>query len=448
MIRSWLCLALLCFAVGRVGAQGAPPADTPGQPPAEGQAREWTPEKSAPPEIFSAFREKLDAALTKRLRDPARESFHFVVLFNSADTQGLSAQRMRDIYYGLLRHYLIGTPDASDKISFVPFQLKVRDEAVWNQTYSTDNGESLYRRIPDAPIKTPGLEGGNDVEGALLTAAEEIGRQDTTDTCVFITLSNTEVSQSPSTPSGGRASYPLTNSDPEYRTRLENARLTLADRGQINWVVTRPDGVRVQTPVYWRIYLPTDLKRLGDLKGSTRDQILSGSPNANGGDSKIKPNLPQKKAELHSRPANAAKPPQAKPDYTLPAVIAIVILLVLGAAGYMAWLTRPREVMVGVTVPGAVRPEFGSPLVVKYGAPLQLSGSEGEGAAAVTGLPEKLVVARLEVSPSGAVLLQNDGNWQVENAPVTVGREETEARLAQNLADRDTHYKLTLKRTR
>src|SRR5258707_7169009 len=71
---------------------------------------------------FPAFKSELEKVLQDRNTDRQKNTYHFVVLMNTVATSGPEGRKMRNIYYGLLHHYLV----PGDKISLLPFQFKPR----------------------------------------------------------------------------------------------------------------------------------------------------------------------------------------------------------------------------------------------------------------------------------------------------------------------------------
>lgn len=220
-------------------------------------------------EIFGVFKPRLEEFLTtNRHRNPDQETYHFAVLLNTANTDGVAAQEMRRIYHDLLYHYLLESKEGSDKVSFVPFQLQIRsEEARWNRPFLRDSAQQLYG-VPDSPMNSPDMKGGNDVEAALIQTANQIQRTSPADfdSTLFIVLSDSEVSQQPLKLDGSRADYVLAKDQKDFTAQFDKTGLDPnAQRGLATLKRQRPDATPVDVPVYWRLYTSKNFRSLATL---------------------------------------------------------------------------------------------------------------------------------------------------------------------------------------
>jgi hypothetical protein len=389
----------LCLTGSRAGAQ-EPARSSSG-------ALTWEERRTSPPGAFQKFRDSLEKALTDRGADPDRNTYHFVVLFNTVRTQGPAAQWMRDVYYGLLRYYLVGSPGGADKISFVPFQLHVRDEdVVWNRPFSLRDAQELYSHVPDTAKQEPGTVGGNDIEAALEKAVENA--QDP-DSAIYIVLTDSEVSQAPKSPRG----YRLRGEDPGFAAMLQAKGVTQALRQRRDWQAEDATGQKHDVSVFYRVYAPDRLKPLAALQNTTRAQLLSENP--------LPPpveNPPPVVTPGGNPPGSSAVPPTPEETGGGGWIVWAILGTVLTAAligVYLARLMRVHSLTVGIQSLKSVQ--------VSYGKPVYLGGSEGKNMVQLDGLPsgtspvEK--VARLDVNWLGTVLLHSEG-WKVKGSPVAI----------------------------
>jgi len=361
---------------------------------------------------YTQFKPKLEDALQQRGADPQRQAFHFVILFNSVRTQGPANQLTRDIYHGLLYHYLLHSDGVADEVSFVPFQLQVRPEAAWNQTYSREVADQLYNRLPTRPQEPAKW---HDIEGAL---REALDKADHPDSCVYIVLSDTETSDTPN----------RTVNDPAYKKLMHDRNIMniAPSQNRITDFYMDPGGQTVTGTAFYRIYVPDRLKPLGTFP-ETRNAILSGKP----GDRSPPP--------CTGKPCESCNGPGCIQKNRIPVWPFIVALVVaLGGCGgaYLAWLLKPRSVRVvynGITVNGHVR----------YGHPGYIGG---EGAAVeLAGMNKGTQVASLEVTPVGKVLLRGKGTYQIrfpQQSAIPITQEETSVTLSARPEDLKMRIKL------
>src|SRR5204862_1601398 len=82
----------------------------------------------------------------------------------------------------------------------------------------------------------------------------------------------------------------------------------------------------------------------------------------------------------------------------------IGVVMIAGAGGYYLWLTQPRSIQINHLLKS-----------VRYSQPLYIAGEKttGKNVAELPGVPQGQRVARLEVSPGGAVTLRGEGFYTV-----------------------------------
>lgn len=373
-------------------------------------ARSFEGTATKPPEYFLEFERRLNAVLTAHGVDPESHTFHFVILFNCTDPQSGGYDRMRDIVFGLLRDYLVEADGVSDHVSFVPYQLKVReDKVVWDQSFSRTAAENLYKQIPDTPVDPPGFRGGRDMGTAILEARDTAKENGELNQTVYLVLTDGKYYGSPIEP----ANYRLVDRDPELK---KDGIVKEADQ-QHTWTITNRDGSTGQVSAFYRIYCPETLKPLGDLPAPGRSERVTqpwqtASTNASSGGTT---------RQVHSTESKAnTKPPytkSAETDYTPLIVVGVVVVCLLGLGGYLFWITRPRTVQIGVNSLRSASVVFRKPLY------LGTSEDEQNNMLKLDSLPDdvpaKEKLARLEVTPLGSLVV-NSQRWTVTGAPVNV----------------------------
>jgi hypothetical protein len=387
---------------------------TPPASAADANTQAWQQQKSAPPPAFQTLRSALNEVLAGPNLDPQRHAYHFVVLMNTAKTEGAGPQMMRDICYGLLRYELAAGPGSGDEFTLVPFQLHVREaDSRWNETFSPQRAPELYSSIPLSPAIEAGTKGGNDIEGALLQAASQVKDPQS---ALYITLSDNEVSQPPVQP----ATYSLTDADPQsLAARLKAAHLVEAKSGRVEFSQQEATPGAGAVYIYYRIYTPDNLRPLGEWTTTTRDQLLAGTPPPAPAPHSTAPQHPV--APVHSEADQRPAPkvpvanPEPAPDYTW-LIVGLVVVALLGAGiGYSVLAKRPHSISVGVNSMRTAQ--------IVPGRPLFLGAGEGNGMIPIDGLPDDVApgekVAQVDVSPFGAVTVRSAA-WKVENSPVTV----------------------------
>lgn len=431
----------VCLCAARVGSRAQD------SPPSPRELREWFTQKSIPPSAFLEFKPAFEQVLKEKGHcDLEHETFHFVVLFNTAaSVNGVPKQRMSDIYYGLLRHYLVADGTVADKVSFVPFQLLPRQEAVYNRAFEQATAREMYNAVPEITQPDGELKGGNDVERALLAARRAV---DTPDNAIYLVLSNNEMSQAPQHRDGSDASDALMISSPNFETQLAAAGLVRAGKDRITRIYTKPDGTRTEIPIYWRVFLPASFKKLDTLSGKSRSEIVAVSTAPATDEPLTDPNKvkPPINSGTMNKPANGKKPD----EMNLGAIAAIILVVVLvgGIIGYRQYLMQPRSVSIGLKQPDDLSPTMISqPVRVVYGKP-QMLGKEAPADVCLPGLPADTgTIAQIKVTPSGSVEISSEG-WKLEDSPVTVAQgQKQQIRMAPgHLADPMEFYELVVER--
>lgn len=418
----WVLACLLFLLPGFARAQD--PATPSTAPVTDANAQAWKQQKAAPA-VFQSLRAALNEVLSGPGLDLQHHAYHFVVLLNTAKTEGAGPQMMRDICYGLLRSELANGAGAGDAISLVPFQLQLREpDCRWNETFSPERAPELYGAIPLSPAIEPGEKGGNDIEGALLQAVTRVKDPQST---VYITLSDNEVSQPPVRP----ADYHLADADPKtLAARLKAAHLVEAKADRI--VLAQQEG-GWPTNIYYRIYKSDALRPLGEWTSTTRDQLLAANATpAPNPPSAVKTPVtapPTKAPAPAARPTPVVAKPEPSADYTGLIVGLVVVVLIAAAVGYVVLSKRPHSISVGVN---SLRTAQLVP-----GRPVYLGSGESNGMIPIDGLPDDIApgekVAQVDVSPFGAVTVRSAA-WKVENSPVTV-TDTRRIRVSRNNSD-------------
>ena len=350
----------------------------------------WEERQNTPPLSFQQFKKGLEKALNNLKLDPEHQTFHFVILFDTVHPNGIRDAMMRDVVYGLLRYYLVEGSNTADMVSLVPYQMEVRlNRCVWNQPFSLNEAEKLYRSLPTD--SAPGyVGGGHNIEGALITAAAHVVEPHS---CIFITLSSSEVSQ-----------LQKGQTLPDQSDALKQTGLIeqYADRA----VSFSQDNLHEQPRyLYYRIYTQGAIQPLGTLSGRTRSEILSAS-------------LPAQPRSASSSPA-AAAPASTAPDSHshfpfLSLLLVLAALILAGGIFFFLSLSRPRTVELKS---GGVS----KPIELRYGTYVYLGNREDNDKKLllIPGLEEAIMkdntsknekMAMLEVTRTGQVQLTKK-NW-------------------------------------
>lgn len=310
-------------------------------------------------------------AFTQKLSDlgamPNQQAYHFVVLMNTTDTEGPISQWMRSVYYGLVSEYL----KDGDRISFVPYQLKVREDyALWDRVYNSNDVSYLYSKLPPRPAIQDGYDSGHDDEAALLTAIEHISPE----SAVYIMLSDKGASSRPR----DVPSYPLTDIT-VFQNVLSKAGISKIAEFRYDQLV-EDNGQKIPCTLFCRVYAKTSLKPLATLNHS-RD------------------------AKNQEIKVHTPKPETDSGGSQLTDLWWIVLLIVVvgGIGGYYVWLLKPRNIQLG--------PITGS---VVYGKRLYLGGEDaGSNVLVYPGVPSTQRIAVLEVGMDGNVTMRNEGFCRV-----------------------------------
>jgi hypothetical protein len=361
---------------------------------------------------FPAFKSELERVLVDHNTDPQKDTYHFVILMNTVSTAGPEGGKMRNIYYGLLHHYLV----PGDKVSFLPFQFRPRSDYAaaggskqnWNRDYSPEKANELYLLTPTGADPTE-ANGGHDLEGAMQAAARQAQNPESS---VFILLSNQETSQPPT---GGTLVNPADDPIQVGKGHLERVK---ADR--------YPKSGSAGPVIFYRLYLAQKgvFKPLGvsgppraetvkeqesrfhwDDKGDAPEPQTAGASSGTSPDTDkalnphpTPPTRPEVKPESGSESGSGA----GIPGWLLGTLIGLVMLG--GAGGYYLWLTRPRSIQINHLLKS-----------IRYSQPLYIAGEKttGKNIAELPGVPQGQRVARLEVSPGGAVTMRGEGFYTV-----------------------------------
>lgn len=351
---------------------------------------------------YEEFRSALQSALTERGADPDRQTFHFVVLMDTTRTDGPAAQWVRNICYGLLTRYLVAGEETSDIVSFVPFQLDVRqDYSVWNQRFAPSNVPDIENKVPTRPANKPGVVGGHDIEAALLVALDTVRP---TQSAVFVVISDSEVSEPPSSPS----EYLLTHTKQSFEDDLRRRDIVLVRKSPLTGTAHNAEGQEIGVNVYYRIYLPDNFAPLGTLAAKTRSEIVADQnlplPTQNGRD----PTTPNSRKTTTSK----TDEPTEVPWWVW--LIAVLLVIVVLLAFYAQWLFKPRHVQIGHSS-GTAR--FGRDTKV---------GGQGldKNAIELADVADGKCLATLQVTMFGQVIMRGYGSYSLttgfEEGPISL----------------------------
>jgi hypothetical protein len=381
-----------------------------------------------------AFAAKLERALTATGAEPRKQVFHFAILLNTVRTDGAGPQWARDVYHALVHRYFVATASASDIVSFAPYQLRVRDNAIWNLAFEPAERDRLFRAVPITPEQPAE---GNDVERAVL---EAIGRTQTATSTVYIVLSDSEASQ----PASHIDRRSMGQYAPGWSRAISTGSVRLADSGRIMSDAPDAQGKPVPVALYYRIYLPSGFTALGaldrEVRPDPRDALwpedcrgkpcsecdgpgceaamprpdCTGKPCSEcGGIGCIKV---QSQPDCMGKRCSECSGPGCEdgPNWAL---LVVALLVLLGGSGIVYWrfLTAPRPIRVrfaGTDMSADVR----------YGRPTSLGGTSCD--VVLSGIPENTKVAQLEVtSIVGSVQLRGVAPYVVRHPkePVQVG---------------------------
>jgi hypothetical protein len=371
------------------------------------------------PGAYEQFKKDLNKTLTQMNLKPGVDRFHYVFLYNAVDTQSPEAEELGNIYYGMLHYYLkepvkngARTIDG-DHITFVPFQLQPRfDNSIWDESFVRRRETEFNKLASLFPQIDPGHKGGHDVEEALLQVTRKIQSdfQNVAPDSIYIVLTKEMESQYPV----GDTHYELAKDKPDFQTRMEQAHLTMQCNTPFVWQTQDPSRGAIQHKIYYRIYTPA--------AGLTQ---LATGPTGND--------------HLVSHASSPPAPP-GNDGASIWLIVLLTMLVVGGVIGYMAYLLKPRTVMVGVHNLRSV--------VVSYRVPVDLGKiDDNKGAFSLDGLDDVTEgerLARLSVNLSGCVELSSR-SWIVTGSPVRIDREK-KIRLSRskNVTDQELQDSITL----
>lgn len=366
--------AALLIGLALLGLRGVLPARAQGLPP------------------FPDFQSHMEQALKTHGLDPQNQAFHYVVLLNTVSTQGPVPQGMRNIWEGMLGHYLTAPASGpGDMISFSAFEMHLRPEGqVWNQPFSTGAADALLKTVPGRPQERS-ENGGHDVEASLL---EAIGHLNSRASAVIIVLSDTEISHTPLT----QLNYPLEDRKPDYTKRLAAAGFAEAARGSLHGNFTG-SGASSEGTVWYRLYLPVAPQALASLPNGR----FPASPAVNPHD---------QETETTSSNTETTNNPASGTDLW-PYVAVGVVLAALGI--YCYWLFQPRTVQIG-SATGPIR--FQQDVFI--GNVPAGGGSLGRNAIQVPEVPPGQKIGVLRLTPLGVVVLRGTGSYKIDTGQVTL----------------------------
>ena len=414
-----VCMTALLFTFmvlqPKASAQGEPPPDPHGQ-----AAPRVLEQDSVPPAYFLEVRDALKTALSHNGQslDVGQQSFNFVVVYNAATPISAGYDKERDVIAGLLRHYLV----PGDYISLVPYQLKVRTaNAVWNRPITKESAAELFKTLPDKPEEEPGFEGGHSLDAALLETLKQTPPERLNNT-IILALTDGTFLDTPKTP----LHYVMPNAD----KAMAEAGFVKVDENSKHWNYTG-GAPGAQFSALYRIYLPQHLQALSPMTLSPNDAPPSpGTARMTTREANVaalwgKPvvpevtNKPEVKQKNADTPIVKKDPPPAPPaDYTAAYVIGGGVLLLAVIGGYMAWLFRPRTLRVGINSIANVVVTFNKPVILGASEDSKKNIFKLDGLPEGTAASEK--VARLEVTPLGAVQLRGE-RWKTDrNGPVNI----------------------------
>ena len=381
---------------------------------AQAQQREDALNKDASgtPAYFVEVRDALKSTLSARGLNPGKQAFNFVILYNATVPLSAGYGKEKEVIAGMLRRFLV----QDDHISLVPYQLWVReDHAAWNESPTADSVQQMYKQIPDKAEQRDGIDGGHDLDAALLAALDKTRAAGLLDNTVFLALADGQVSDTPKRPVG----YKMANAEPE----LSKADVVKAYEKPTYW--NYGSGDSSQYSVVCRIYVPQNLKSIksivtpegtgkhpaADGAATPRDESVASMWSGQSADASPKPtDTPETK-----NPALAPRKPDG--DYNGLAAVAGVVALIGGVGGYLAWLFKPRTLNVGVNSMRAATLTFNRPLY------LGAADNPKSNIIEIDSLPPSVAanekIARLELTLLGAIRLCGE-RWHADKEPITI----------------------------
>lgn len=358
------------------------------------------------PDIYTRFVPDLIDALHSVGRDAEKETFHFVILYNVARPNSGSEIRERDLFYGCLRFLLTADGAQSDLVSFVPYQLAIREANVrWRTPFSRKVAEDLYKQIPEVPEAQFGFRGGHNMQAALVAAINDARKNDLLQHTVFIALSEATFDEEPLSPPG----YVMKDATDV----LSRNDVVLAKANQQTQQTKSKNDTLIEYKNVWRIYLPRTLTPIGTLEHTRAKSVadLWSDPSPQ----------PQQSAQP-ADPAPVSTPQTPAPRVDWPTIIAGAAgaIVLLAIVGYLIFLFQPRSVTLtvdGMEISGTAK--FNKPLYLSDAS--DASGSVlGLGAVPGSVIPGSKL-ARIEVNLLGEVAIHSQ-MWVLDRSPVSIGR--------------------------